>query len=334
MRSPCDPPKFDEQDWGEFDFTRWHLEGLAGGDAIITALADLTQRLVATPEWRQHFGAAASELQEIGREFYQQHLAGLRKEQEVLQLDFKARTDAAQEQVGHYRRTLAASAEPPSVEPDPATYRLAVKVTGGTEAAGLGGLLVQVIDPENERTALVEGVTDSDGNATLSVPPERARERNDAHATLTVRTLDGTSLQVLKEAICIRLNQTDTKVVRLAESEQVAPYIAASLEARAARERLLLNLMSRVDRLQDERDARLRDLDCRVKNTEELIADFDHPPVIPIEAIDRRGAAAGAVMPEARPRETAQPGEAGPELPKGQPQSPKGRKRKPPRGKQ
>jgi hypothetical protein len=320
--------KFDEQDWGRFDFTRWHLEGLAGADATLSALADLTQRLVATPEWRQHFGAAAPAFEELGRDFYHNHLAALREEREALQRDFKERTDTAEQRVRDYRRTLAASAEPPSVEPDPATYSLAVKVTGVTEGLGLGGLRIQVIDPKNQRVALVEGVTDSDGNATLSVPPERARDLNVVHTTLTVHTIVGELLQEMKDAVCMRLNQPETRVLRLPESRSLEPYVADALVVGATRETLLLNLMGRIERLQTERDDRLRDLDCRVKNTEELIAEFDRPPVIPVDEIDRRAAARDGLATEARPIETARPAEAGPDVPTEEQRRPKGRKRK------
>jgi hypothetical protein len=344
MSSPCDPPRFDEQDWSQFDFSRWHLDGLTTGDAAATALGELAQQFFGTPEWRQHFAATAPEIQGVARGFYQNHLAELREEKAVLQRDFTERVAVAEERAGDYRRTLATSAEPPPVDPDPSTFRLAVKIIGGAKAVGLSGLVIRVLDPENERMPLVETVTDSDGNATLSVPPERAGELKEVHTTLTVRSLDGKSLQELKEAICIRLNQTETKIVRLADSADLAPYIAAALEGRAAREKLLQNLIGRVERLRAEQDTRLRDLDCRVTNTEKLIADFDSPPEIPVNAVDRRSAATGQkppgdatmtrsdtaaeVAPEGGPPETAQPAEAAPEAPEERPRRPKGRKRK------
>jgi len=41
MRSQCEPPDFGEQDFSQFDFTRWHLDGLTL-DAAATAVAGLT----------------------------------------------------------------------------------------------------------------------------------------------------------------------------------------------------------------------------------------------------------------------------------------------------
>jgi hypothetical protein len=332
MRSPCDPPTFDEQDWSRFDFTRWNLDGMAGGDAIIGALADLTQRLVTTPEWRQHFGEAAAQLHGAGRELYRNHLAELRQGAKDLEEDFNARAAAAEQRIEDHRRSLASSAAPPSADPDPVTYRLAVKVVAGTEEVGLAGLLVQLTDPQNERLGLAEGVTDADGSVLLSVPPERARELEDAHTTLAVRTLEGKPLHDLKDSACIRLNQTETRVVRLPELRQLKPLVAAALEQRAAREATYQNLIARVARLQIERDDRLRDMECRVRETEAIIADFDHPPEIPVEEIDRSRPPAGEGKAGAKPPRATPAGKEGSKPQKKRPGARKGRGRKPGRG--
>ena len=42
MRSPCGPPKFDQQDWSQFDFSRWHLDGVTL-DAASAAFANLSR---------------------------------------------------------------------------------------------------------------------------------------------------------------------------------------------------------------------------------------------------------------------------------------------------
>jgi hypothetical protein len=62
--SPCDPPKFDEQDWSQFDFSRWHLDGLQL-DSVAQAIADLTQRLTNSPEWQDNVKATVADLQDV-----------------------------------------------------------------------------------------------------------------------------------------------------------------------------------------------------------------------------------------------------------------------------
>ena len=83
MQSPCDPPKFDEQDWSQFDFSRWHLDGLQL-DSISQATADLTQRLTNSPEWQDNAKATVADLQGLMLDSYQEDSKRLQEEKSTV----------------------------------------------------------------------------------------------------------------------------------------------------------------------------------------------------------------------------------------------------------
>ena len=72
MQSRCGPPKFDQQDWSRFDFSRWHLDGVTL-DAAAAAFAGLSDRLFNSAEWRQHFQAALPALEREALNFFKGH---------------------------------------------------------------------------------------------------------------------------------------------------------------------------------------------------------------------------------------------------------------------
>ncbi|MGH2396560.1 MAG: hypothetical protein ACRDFW_06140, partial [bacterium] len=72
MHSRCDPPRFDQQDWSQFDFSRWHLDGVTL-DAASAAFAGLSERLFNADEWRQHFQATLPALEREALSFFKGH---------------------------------------------------------------------------------------------------------------------------------------------------------------------------------------------------------------------------------------------------------------------
>src|SRR5262245_10457506 len=96
MRSSCDPPEFDEQDWSKFDFTRWHLDGLTL-DAAASAFAGLSEKLFQSEEWRERFQATLPEVQRQALDFFQEHSRQLNQARTTIAQDFETRIAAAQQ---------------------------------------------------------------------------------------------------------------------------------------------------------------------------------------------------------------------------------------------
>lgn len=313
----CGPPKFDQQDWSQFDFSRWHLDGVAL-DAASAAFAGLSERLFNSEEWREHFQAGLPEVQREALAFYQDHARQLEKEKTAVAEDFDHRITAAQERSDGFKKAADAAAAPPVVQPDPNTFHLSVKVTVKDLVLGLPGMTVQIMDPRKPKNALVQAVTDSDGNAILSITSKRAKQLDKLDTILEVLSPTGASLQRIPGAVCIRLNQTDTKVLELPDSPEIQTLKTAALRARSERESRAQNLAARIDRLKQERETTLHDMDCRLEDTRAIIAALE-------------GVTAPAPHPEESEAEEARPrkeDESKPEAPKDRPPRGRGRGRR------
>jgi hypothetical protein len=94
MDSPGSPPKFDQQDWSQFDFSRWHLDGVTL-DAASAAFAGLSEQLFNSEEWRQYFQATLPALEREALSFFKGHSQQLRDEQNAVAQDFDRRITTA-----------------------------------------------------------------------------------------------------------------------------------------------------------------------------------------------------------------------------------------------
>lgn len=277
MRSPCDPPKFDQQDWSQFDFSRWHLDGLQL-DPTAAAIADLATRLFTSPEWLQHFRTTLPELQKQALAFYQDSTTQLQAEKTATARDFDERIAATREQSASLARANEAAAAPLVLQPAADTYHVAIKVTDTGGHLGLPGLVVQLMDPRNPDAPLAEAATDADGNAVLSLPAETAKQLDTQHTAFRVVDPAGKVLQRIPDGACIRLNQTETKVIPLEDSPEIQFSKAAALAARFQREAQAQRINAKIDLLQQERDARLQTLDCKIQQNQVIIDSILQPP--------------------------------------------------------
>jgi len=305
MHGPCRPPTFDERDWSAFDFSRWHLDGLpVDAPSPTSALADLAQRLFGSEEWRQHFQGSLPAVQSGVLGFYREHARELEEEKTAVAQGFDLRIAAARSRSEEFAKAMAAAGSPPVVEPDPQTFHLGVRVTGKDVHLGLPGVIAQVTAPRDSKTVLAQGMTDRDGNTLLAVPAARASEGTKADATLEILSVAGKSLQRLPGAVCIRPNQADTKVVSLKDSADTAPLKSVALEMRSQQQARARELLTSIDRLTEEREARLRDLDYRLDDTRKTITDLEEtdptaPPADP------------SAEPATRPPQAARPKRSG-----------------------
>ena len=274
MHSRCGPPKFDQQDWSQFDFSRWHLDGLTL-DAASAAFAGLSERFFNSDEWRQQFQATLPALEREALTFFKGHSQRLRDQKNAAAQDFDKRITVAQRRSDDFRKSVETAVAPPAVQASPDTFHLAVKVTTEDVRPGLPGLVVQITDPRNEKLAMVQAITDRDGNAILTVPEEIAKDVDKRDTALEVLSPTGKALVTLPGAVCVRLNQIETKVVTLLDSPEIEPHKNAALGIRSEREARVATLAARIETLKREREAQLHNLDCRLEDNEAIIADLE-----------------------------------------------------------
>jgi hypothetical protein len=284
MQSPCGPPEFDTQDWSEFDFSRWHLDGVTLESAA-AALAGIAEGLFTSDEWQENFKAALPDLQTQALAAFKEHSSQLQEQRSAIVQDFDKRTAAAQQLNDEFRKSAETASAPPVVKASPDSFQLGVKVVTEKDARlGLPGLTVQMIDPKNEKAALAEVLTDHNGNAVLTVPPELAKERDKRDTTLQILDPSGKPLTRLADAVCIRVGQTETKVVAVGESPAIAENQKVALQIRSQIEARAGQLAGRADVLKQERQSRLDDLDCRLRDNEAIIAEIEQTEARPTDS--------------------------------------------------
>jgi hypothetical protein len=274
MQGPTKPPTFDPRDWAQFDFSRWHLDGLPV-EAVPVAVADLAQRLFGSEEWRQHFQATLPAVQRAVLDAYREHARHLEEEKTAAGRDFDERIAAARIRSEEFGQAIAAAGSPPVVEPDPQTYHLGVRVTATKEAhLGLAGLVVQVTGPR-DKTPLAQGLTDRDGNALLAIPVTKAGDSTKSDATLEILTADAKSLR-LQDAKKYRPNRRRRKSSPQ-DSADITALKSAALDLRSQREASARELVASIDRLRQERDARLQYLDQQLHDVRATIDQLEEP---------------------------------------------------------
>ena len=277
MRSQCGPPEFSEQDFSEFDFSRWHLDGLTL-DAATAAVAGLTEKLFSSDEWRQSFQATLPEFEDRTLEFFKQQLTDLQTERAEIATKFENRAKAAEQNATEFRKSIEVSAAPVVLDAVPNVFQGSVRVVSEKDPQlGLPGVRLQMLDPKDEKTVLLESVTDLNGNAIFNVPPEIVKGRDEKDMNLQIVDAEGKSLAKFAEAICLRLGQTEERVLKVAESAAIEENKKQGLETRSERDTVARQLAARPEILRQESKKVLAVIDCRLADTQEIIAALEKP---------------------------------------------------------
>src|SRR5688572_16575021 len=152
MKQRCNPPRLDEYEWGQFDFTRWNLDAVAP-DAVAKAIAGLTQQFFESPEWQENVQASMPQLHQLALGVFKGHAQELRESRAAAEREFEQRAVNVKTRSDEVRRAMAASAAPHTPEAGSDVYHLAVRVTGADPLLGFPGLVVLVADPRSEQAA-------------------------------------------------------------------------------------------------------------------------------------------------------------------------------------
>jgi hypothetical protein len=291
MHSPCGPPQFDQQDWSQFDFSRWHLDGLVLDDAS-AAVADLAQRLFNSAEWRQSFQGTLPAIQAQMLNHFQERVRALQADLDALSKTFAERTAQIQGQITALQERIQSAASIPPVKAEADTFLAAIKVSSADARLGLPGLVMRLINPREPEKSLIETVTDLDGNAIFSLSNQAVEElvRGEVEPTLEVLSPAGNPLQRLERGLCPRPNQTETKVVLLENSPELESPRAAALRTKTERDERLKNLFAKVDRLKLDREAVQKVINCRLEENQKIIAELEKgTPSTEQPAVQRAG---------------------------------------------
>lgn len=284
MLSKCELPNFDDHDWKQFDFTRWHLDGLTL-DAASATFAGIVDRLSKSAEWQQHVQASLPQLQTHVLASYEEHARELEEQRSVAEKEFDDRIVAAQNTAKAFRKSTEAAAAPPSIEQSPDAFHLAVKVNS-KDHLGLPGLIVQMKDPKEEKNVLAQATTDVNGNAVLTLPADAVKEFDKQDTSFEILTPDGKVLEKLAGAVCMRIGQTETKVTTIDDDPALADHKEIGLRAQSEQEFEIHKLGVRIDTLKSEKEKRLQGFDHKIRCNQEIIAEINRTKVSPPDEPD------------------------------------------------
>lgn len=265
-------PKFDERDWSQFDFTRWHLDGIKV-DHAPAVIADLAQRLLVSEEWQHQFQAILPDVKEQVRAGLERELHDLIAERETAVKEFEARTRQIDQQQVAIREAIRRASAPPPVAADPNSFQLGVKVAA--QDIGLAGLNVRLLAPSDPNTTAAQGATDADGNVVLSLDSAVIGQIGRAEAPLQVLSPSGKPLAMAPGVKAPRPGKTDTRVIALEDSPDIQMQKEIAIAARQERERRATSLNAKTGRLKEEHDLVVKDLEARMKEQQDLILSLD-----------------------------------------------------------
>lgn len=275
MRKPkCGPVEFGDQEWSQFDFSRWHLDDLQL-DESATALTNLAQQLFTSPEWQQQVKVQLPALKTTALRQFQQQVQSLETRAADLKKNLEVRTTATRQQVSALQEQMRIAAAPPRLKADPDTYQLGVKVVMEKRQLGLPTVRVRLMD--SRQNPLTEGVTDLDGNVILYLNRRQAEflAKNRTEVTLEVLTVAGQSLQRADNAICPRPNHTETYVARLVASTLVEPLVTQAEQHKAEQEARITTLNHKLSRLRTDYERQQQEIRCQVDDLTAVIRELE-----------------------------------------------------------
>jgi hypothetical protein len=277
---------FGNLDWSKFDFTRWNLDGL-DLDGTSSTVATLLQKVIATPQWPQAFGASLPGLKTVVIQHLEAQIEVLRNSSAALDQELAARTASTQALIAPLQNKIRHASVPPTVAPSHNVFQLVAKAIDQKSHLALPGLTVQLSEPSDPHAAIASATTDSSGNAILSLSRQKASSLAKEKAgdlTLTILDSAGKSLYSAANAVCAHPNQVETHVAAIPSSAGTAPSLELATDQSTRDTTLLNSLTAKLDQLKIFYAAQKQDIETHIAQMQSTIAAIQaelQPPTNP-----------------------------------------------------
>lgn len=271
MKRKCGPVEFGDQDWSQFDFSRWQLNDLQL-DEPATMLANLAQQFFASPEWRQHFTGNLTTVKTQALTYFEQQEKALEAKTIEINQELEARTASIRKQITSQQERLRRAAAPLLLTAEPTLFQLGIKILAKDQQLGLPAVEVQLIVPSQKGRVLDKGTTDLDGDVLFSLTQEQVEELTKAQIEIAVEVLNpqGKPIHRIDKTICPHVDQTDTRIVSIA-SKDLESSVAQANQRRAEQETQLSTLTEKISRLQSEYQMMAQDIRCQLEDIRTVI---------------------------------------------------------------
>jgi hypothetical protein len=261
-------------DWSKFDFTRWDLSGLSL-DPTSSIVGAMLQKVMAAPQWPKSLGSNLPALKTAVIQHLTLQTQNLQASSAALDTELASRTAATETLVTALQGKIRQSSVPPTPAPNPSQFQLVAKVVDQQSQLGLPGLTVQLIDPADPETPVAIAVTDSSGNAILSLSKQKAASLAKERApdlTITVLNSVGASLYSAANAVCAHPNQVETHVAAVPSSPDTASAVQIATQQTSRDTTLLSSLNAKLDQLKVTYAARKTAIQTQITQIQSTIA--------------------------------------------------------------
>jgi hypothetical protein len=262
---------FANLDWSKFDFTRWNLDGL-DLDGPSSTVAALLQKVIAAPQWPQTFGSSLTGLKNVVIQYLTAQTESLEKSSADLDRELAARIATTQKQIAALQGKIRLDSVPRTLAANPSTFQLVAKVVDQQSQFGLPGLTVQLSDPDDPNVALATAITDTSGNAILSLSRQKAAKKKAGDLTLTILNSSGKSLYSAPNAVCAHTNQVETHIAAIPSSQDTAASLEVATQLSSRDTSLVSSLTAKIDQLKTAYAASKQDIQNQITQIQSTIS--------------------------------------------------------------
>jgi hypothetical protein len=274
MNPKIDVTNIANQDWSNFDFTRWNLEGL-NLDTQSATLAGRLRDVTLSPQGPQNFAAGLVTVKAAALQDLQDHATVIQGRIAAMDGELTARLDATRKQIAAIEENIRIAAVPVVATPDPESFQVAAKVLDQATRLGLPGLQVRLYDTHSPKVTLASETTDPNGNALLKLNRKRTQSLAKSNAEIAIEVLTSAHTVVFSgPAPAPKLNQTGAVLAPLSVSTDLIPHLNAASAAMAQQEGLLSAVTAKVTDLQTHYQQIKVDLQQQLQEVQGIIADL------------------------------------------------------------
>jgi hypothetical protein len=275
MTSKPDLTNIANQDWSNFDFTRWNLEGLKL-DTQPATLAGWVRDVTLSPQGPQKFAAGLTAVKSAVMQSLQEQTKAIQGRLSAIDGELTKRVTATRSQISSIEENIRIAAVPSVATPDPESFQVAAKVLDQTSRLGLPGLQVRLYDTQSPKVTLASATTDQNGNALLKLNRQQIDTLAKSGAVLTTEVLTPANKSVFTGGAVPppKLNETGTIMAPLAASADLAPHLNTAAATIAQQQALLSAVTKKANDLQSHYQQIKSDLQQQLQNVQAIIADL------------------------------------------------------------
>ena len=275
MSTEPDLTNIANQDWSNFDFTRWNLDGLKLNTESAT-LATWLRDVRLSPQGPQKFAAGVTAIRGAALQSLQEQAKVIQGRLPALDGELKSRLTATRSQISALEENVRIAAVPAFTTPDPESFQVAAKVLAEDNRLGLPGLQVRLYNTQSPKVTLASATTDQNGNAVLTLNRKQINSLTKSGALLATEVLtpDNKSLFTGEALPTPKLNETGTIMASLPASADLTPHLNAAAAAMARQQALLNGVTAKLNDLQTNYQQIKDDLQLQLQEVQAMVADL------------------------------------------------------------